>query len=115
MRCLGVVILLFLSSCFNAPINYAIIPLKKGVDYLKEVAGRCDTVEDIYYYPSNLYSPDYFALTQRCPYTLTILSEPNTTLYIKRKYYDEYAKEYTRYGLEFPYPKAVNKKVYRSY
>lgn len=81
------------------------MPLKSGVQYLKDKINECDTLKDIYYYPSQLYTPQLFAETQRCPYTLTILKQPLPTLYIIRKHYDEYAKEYTDYGLEFPYPR----------
>jgi hypothetical protein len=81
--------------------------LGDGIEYLKKKANECHTLEDIYYYPSKLYTPEFFAETQYCPYTLNPLPRKLPTLYIKRKYYDDYTHEYTDYGLEFPYPRRL--------
>ena len=95
-------ILTILILSLNACILY---PLKEGVSYLKKKANECNEVQDIYYYPDKTYNPDYFAIIQRCPYTLNILNKELPTFYIKRRFYDDYAKEYTDLGLMFPYPR----------
>lgn len=87
-----------LTSCILAP-------LKKSVDYLRNKSAECHEVQDVYYYPDKLYNPSYFAITQRCPYTLNELNNPLPMIIVKRKFYNDYAAEYTRYGLDFPYPK----------
>ena len=97
LMCLFLV--LSLNSCILAP-------LKAGVDYLKDKALECDEVVDIYYYPGAYLNPEYFrSIEVRCPYTLNPLSQPLPMMYIKRRFYDDYAKKYEDLGMAFPYPR----------
>lgn len=66
---------------------------------------ECRGIQDIYYYPKGYKTPEYFAENVECAYTLNPISKDLPTIYIKRKFYDDYKKEYESYGLVFPYPR----------
>lgn len=102
------VLLIFLSlSLVSSCIHY---PTKVLFGYLKKKALECDDIQDIYYFPNEIYNPEFFSKAVICPYTLNPINQNIQTFYIRRDLYDEYAKEYTGLGLDFPYaPKRSGK------
>ena len=83
---------------------------------MKDVAGRCRSVIDVHYYPGDVYNENFFEKAMRCPYTLNRCKNECNTVYLNRKYYDEYKEEYEQWGIEYPYPKISSREIkYPSY
>lgn len=104
-------LLVLISSCTLYPLQVVLIdPLKEVNGYLKDKANQCrhskNNIIDIYYAPNR---DDLYVQTisnfQKCPYTLNKCDWECPTLYIARRDYDDWAKEFTDLGLKPPHPK----------
>jgi hypothetical protein len=88
-----------------------LLPACNPFDYLKYRMHRCNSIVDIYYYPSNVKYD--FQETETCRYTLTILNKDLPTLRIKRQFYDKYKLQYEKYGAEYPYKRIKDKPIFK--